>query len=85
MKFYNAVAKVRIQLNIYIKTVFINWHMPCKDLCIAGMVQRTKKEIEMNLSSRNHITSVFAAVVCAFVTIGMSVAPAITPLATLVA
>ena len=39
----------------------------------------------MNLSSRNHIASVFAAVVCAFVTIGMSVAPAVTPFATLVA
>lgn len=39
----------------------------------------------MTLSSRNQIASVFAAVVCAFVTVGMSIAPAVTPLASFVA
>ena len=59
--------------------------MPCNNLCIAGMVRNMTKEIEMTLSSRNQIASVFAAVVCAFITIGMSVAPAVAPFATLVA
>jgi hypothetical protein len=49
------------------------------------MVRRTNKEIEMTLSSRNQIASVFAAVVCAFITIGMSIAPAVAPVASLVA
>jgi hypothetical protein len=49
------------------------------------MVRQIKKEIKMTLSSRNQIASVFAAVVCAFITVGMSVAPAVTPLAPLVA
>lgn len=39
----------------------------------------------MNLLSRNQIASAFAAVVCAFITIGISVAPAIAPAAGLVA
>lgn len=39
----------------------------------------------MALSSRNQIASVFAAIVCAFITVGMSIAPAVTPLASLVA
>jgi hypothetical protein len=39
----------------------------------------------MNLSSRNQIVSVFAAIACAFITIGMSVAPAVAPVAGLVA
>jgi hypothetical protein len=43
------------------------------------------KEIEMTLSSRNQIASVFAAVICAFITVGMSVAPAVVPVTSLVA
>jgi hypothetical protein len=43
------------------------------------------KEIEMTISSNNQIVSVLAAVVCAFITIGISVAPAVAPLATLAA
>lgn len=39
----------------------------------------------MNLSTRNQIVSAFAAVVCAFITIGISIAPAIAPAAGLVA
>ncbi len=33
----------------------------------------------MNASPRNQILSAFAAVICAFVTIGISVAPAVAP------
>ena len=33
----------------------------------------------MNAISRTHILSAFAAVLCAFVTIGISVAPAVAP------
>ncbi|MGB5078433.1 MAG: hypothetical protein WBO17_13220 [Sphingorhabdus sp.] len=43
------------------------------------------KERYMTLSSRTQIASVFAAILCAFITIGMSVAPAIAPVASVVA
>jgi hypothetical protein len=43
------------------------------------------KDINMNVSSRNHIISAFAAIICAFITIGISVAPAVAPVAGLVA
>lgn len=33
----------------------------------------------MNSTARNQIASAFAAVICAFITIGISVAPAVTP------
>jgi hypothetical protein len=39
----------------------------------------------MTLFSRNQVISAFAAVVCAFITIGVSVAPAVAPVAGLVA
>ncbi len=39
----------------------------------------------MNLLSRSQIASAFAAVVCAFITIGISVAPAVAPVSGLVA
>jgi hypothetical protein len=39
----------------------------------------------MNSTSRNQIASAFAAVICAFITIGISVAPAVVPAAGLVA
>jgi hypothetical protein len=39
----------------------------------------------MTLSSRTQFASLFAAIVCAFVTIGTSVAPAIATASTLVA
>lgn len=39
----------------------------------------------MNLSSRNQVVSAFAAILCAFITIGISVAPAVAPVAGLVA
>jgi hypothetical protein len=49
------------------------------------MVRQIEKELKMTQSSRNQIVSIFAAVVCAFITIGMSVAPAVAPVASLVA
>jgi hypothetical protein len=49
------------------------------------MVRQMTKEYKMTLSSRNQIASVFAAIVCAFITIGMSIAPAVVPVASLVA
>jgi hypothetical protein len=49
------------------------------------MVRHFERNINMTQSSRTQIASVFAAVVCAFITIGMSVAPAIAPIASVVA
>jgi hypothetical protein len=37
--------------------------------------------MNMETSSRNQIISAFAAIVCAFVTIGISIAPAVAPIA----
>jgi hypothetical protein len=39
----------------------------------------------MNIFSRAQVASAFAAIVCAFITIGISVAPAVAPAAGLVA
>ncbi len=39
----------------------------------------------MTSTVNKQVVSIFAAVVCAFITIGMSVAPAVAPLAALVA
>jgi hypothetical protein len=39
----------------------------------------------MSISSRNQFASVIAAIFCAFVTVGASVAPAIQPIAGFVA
>jgi hypothetical protein len=49
------------------------------------MVRKIAKEINMALSSLNQVASVFAAVVCAFITIGMSVAPAVAPVTSFIA
>lgn len=35
----------------------------------------------MTISTRNHVAAIFAAVVCAFMTVGFSVAPAVAPIA----
>ncbi len=35
----------------------------------------------MTLSNRNHFAALFASVICAFVTIGTSIAPAVAPIA----
>ena len=35
----------------------------------------------MTIATRTQITAIFAAVVCAFMTIGFSVAPAVAPVA----
>jgi hypothetical protein len=39
------------------------------------------KEFEMTTAPRTQLTAIFAAVVCAFMTIGFSVAPAVAPIA----
>ncbi len=44
---------------------------------MVGMVRRTKKDITMTQYARTQILSAFAAVICAFITIGISVAPAV--------
>jgi hypothetical protein len=49
------------------------------------MVRRTNKEINMTQYARTQILSAFAAVICAFITIGISVAPAVAPAAALIA
>lgn len=43
------------------------------------------KEHHMTQYARTQIVSAFAAVVCAFITIGISVAPAVAPVAGIVA
>lgn len=43
------------------------------------------KEVTMPHYARNQILSAFAAILCAFITIGISVAPAVAPAAGLVA
>lgn len=40
-----------------------------------------KKEIKMTMTTRNQFAAVFAAVACAFMTVGFSVAPAVSPVA----
>ena len=85
MKCYNTDDCFIIHLLHCIICLFQNWHTPCNVVCIAGMVRQIKKELKMTQSSRNQIVSVFAAVVCAFITIGLSVAPAVAPVASLVA
>ena len=62
-----------------------DWHGPCYVSRITGMVRQNTKEPKMSLSSRTQIVSVFAAVFCAFITIGISVAPAVAPIAGYVA
>ena len=34
----------------------------------------------MTISTRNQLASVFAAIICAFLTVGVSIAPAVAPL-----
>ncbi len=85
MRCYNNGRNGKNMLNICYISLFKNWHTPCNISDIVGMVRQMTKEIKMTLSSRNQIASVFAAVVCAFITVGMSVAPAVAPVASLVA
>jgi hypothetical protein len=49
------------------------------------MVRDIEKEINMTQYARTQILSAFAAVVCAFITIGISVAPAVAPAAAYIA
>lgn len=85
MRCYNNCRNGEKILTLCYNSFFKNWHTPCNNSGIAGMVRQMTKEIKMTLSSRNQIASVFAAVVCAFITVGMSVAPAVAPVASLVA
>jgi hypothetical protein len=43
------------------------------------------KEFNMTKNTNSQVVSLFAALVCTFITIGMSVAPAVAPLAAIVA
>jgi len=49
------------------------------------MVRVVQKEINMTQYARTQILSAFAAVICAFITIGVSVAPAVAPAAAIIA
>jgi hypothetical protein len=40
---------------------------------------KLKRNTEMTTATRTHFTALFAAVVCAFMTVGFSVAPAVSP------
>ena len=44
-----------------------------------------EKEFDMTTAPRTQLTAIFAAVVCAFITIGFSVAPAVAPVASYLA
>jgi hypothetical protein len=59
--------------------------MLCNVVCIAGMIRGISKVINMTQYARTQILSVFAAVICAFITIGTSVAPAVVPAAAIIA
>jgi hypothetical protein len=48
-------------------------------------VRDIEKEINMAHYARTQILSAFAAVICAFITIGISVAPAVAPAAAYIA
>lgn len=50
-----------------------------------GQLRPKAKEFKMTLSSRTQFASIAAALFCAFVTIGMSVAPAINSVSSTVA
>jgi hypothetical protein len=49
------------------------------------MVRDIQKEINMTQYARTQVLSAFAAVICAFITIGISVAPAVAPVAAIIA
>lgn len=40
---------------------------------------KLKRNTKMTTATRTHFTALFAAVVCAFMTVGVSVAPAVSP------
>jgi hypothetical protein len=40
-----------------------------------------KRNVKMTISTRNQFASVLAAIACAFLTIGVSIAPAVAPVA----
>jgi hypothetical protein len=44
-----------------------------------------ERNFKMITATRTHFTALFAAVVCAFMTIGFSVAPAVSPVTTYLA
>jgi hypothetical protein len=58
-----------------------------RNCCLIKFLSTTTqlKEFNMTKATNNQVVSLFAALVCAFITIGMSVAPAVAPLAALVA
>jgi hypothetical protein len=49
------------------------------------MVRDIEKEINMTQYAHTHVLSAFAAIICAFITIGISVAPAVAPAAAIIA
>ena len=61
------------------------WHGPCTVPRIAGVVRWPEKEFNMTQYGLTQILSTFAAIICAFITIGMSVAPAVVPDAAIIA
>lgn len=58
---------------------------PVQCLLYAGMVRYIQKENIMTQYLNTQIVSAVAAVFCAFITIGISVAPAVAPVAGFVA
>jgi hypothetical protein len=85
VKIFHEGALSKYTLTICIETNIKNWHEVCKVVGMVGMVRRTNKVINMTQYARTQILSAFAAVICAFITIGISVAPAVAPAASLIA
>jgi hypothetical protein len=44
-----------------------------------GITRKSERKFNMTTATRTHFTALFAAVVCAFMTVGFSVAPAVSP------
>ena len=60
------------------------WHRLCSVVGIAAIVRRIQKDYNMTQYISTQIVSAFAAVICAFITIGISIAPAVAPVSGLV-
>ena len=60
------------------------WHGLCKVVRKTNIGRIIQKEFIMTQYVSTQIISAFAAVICAFITIGISVAPAVAPVSGLV-
>lgn len=85
MKIFQYLLAAKNTITHGIQGLHPFWHDACKEADIAGMVREHEKEFHMTQYARTQILSAFAAIICAFITIGISVAPAVAPAATIIA